>query len=390
MPIYVVLSTVAFAVALSIIWWVHAQAAIDLSIPPHSAYSTGAAGSPFVSLLVPARNEEHNIRRCVVSLLSQDYPAFELIVVDDRSTDGTGAILDELEKRDPHLKVVQGLDLPPGWAGKPYALFQAARIAHGDWLVFVDADTWLEPGSLAATLEAALATQADLFTTLNRQVMGTFWEKAVLPLVLLGLSIAFPPRMVNDPESPVAVANGQYLMIRRAVYEAIGGHEAIKGEIVEDKAIALRVKRSACRLVVADGRHFVNTRMYRSLSEMWEGWTKNIYLGLRDQTRLLALGVFGAFLALLATLVLPLWPLLGLGWLARGGGWMAMVVVAEALIVWAYLLFQRAKASRAFEISQWYALSLPLGSAVFASMMAVSAWNVISGRGVTWKGRTYK
>ena len=129
--------------------------------------------------------------------------------------------------------------------------------------------------------------------------------------------------------------------------------------------------------------------MYTSLPEMWEGWTKNIYLGLRDQTGLLFLGVFGAVVALLAALFLPVWPLLGISWLIHGGAWMAAIVFFESLIFWAYLLYARANVARAMEISGWYALTTPLGAAIFAGMMITSAFRVLSGKGVAWKGRVY-
>jgi hypothetical protein len=220
--------------------------------------------------------------------------------------------------------------------------------------------------------------------------MGSFWERTVQPLVLLGLSTAFPPRKVNDPALPDAVANGQYFMIRRSVYAAIGGHEAVKSSIVEDRDIAALVKGRGYRLIVADAHEFVNTRMYASLAEMWEGWTKNIFLGLHDRPNLLSLLLFGALLALLAVIFLPAWPIAGLAWFLHGGGRAAALVIMESLIVWGYLLWQRAIASRAFGIPAWYALTVPLGSAIFAAMMFASTAKVISGRGVTWKGRTYR
>jgi chlorobactene glucosyltransferase len=386
MPPWFWLSTAFCIAGLAIIEWIHAQAQLGLVVEP----SPTPSEPPLVSLIVPARNEEANIRCCVESLLAQTYPCFEVIVVDDRSSDATPAILAGLARQDSRLTVLPGSELPHGWAGKPHALLQAAGVAQGEWLVFIDADTWLEPDALTATLARALQTGADLFTTLHTQVMATFWEKTVLPLVLLGISVGFPPRRVNDPHRPQAIANGQYLMIRRSVYEAVGGHAAVRSAIVEDKELALVVKKRGFKLLVADGRDFVSTRMYTSLAEMWEGWTKNIFLGLRDQRQLLGLGAFAVLLALLAAFFMPVWPLLGLAWLRQGGGWMALCVLGESLLVWAYLLFKRTRASAEAGISGWYALTVPLGAAVFAGMMLVSTWKVLSGRGVTWKGRTYR
>jgi chlorobactene glucosyltransferase len=224
---------------------------------------------------------------------------------------------------------------------------------------------------------------------MTRQIMLTFWERTVLPLVMLALSVGFSPRKVNDPERKDAIANGQFIFIKRNVYEAVGGHETIKSSIVEDKDLAVLVKGKGYRLVVADGRQVASTRMYTSLSEMWEGWTKNIYLGLRDDRGLLLLGVFGAFLAFTAALLLPAWVIWGVVLTETNSGLEGSVVLIEAILLWGYLLYWRVLASRGMDIPAWYALTVPIGAGVFAAMMITSAWNVLSGRGVTWKGRTY-
>ena len=395
--LYIIVSTLCFLAGIFIITWMHNQYQLDLEVepvpPPQDA--------PLISVCVPARNEERNIRRCVEALLAQTYPSFKVIVLDDRSTDGTPEILNNLAKVDPSsysprtslrkvpLKVLSGSDLPPGWAGKPYALTQAAAVARGEWLCFVDADTFVTPDALAAVYAKAIETQADLFTIMTRQIMLTFWERAVLPLVMLALSVGFSPRKVNDPRRKEAIANGQFIFINGTVYEAIGGHAAIKGSIVEDKDLAVMVKGKGYRLVVADGRKVASTRMYTSLAEMWEGWTKNIYLGLRDDRGLLLLGVFGAFLAFTAALLLPLWVVGGLALTVADSGLEGSVVLIEAILLWAYLIYWRVLASRDMGIPSWYALTIPLGAGVFAAMMLTSAWNVLSGAGVTWKGRTY-
>jgi chlorobactene glucosyltransferase len=269
-------------------------------------------------------------------------------------------------------------------------LFQAAAVARGEWLCFVDADTFLNPDAISSCYAKALETKADLFTTLTQQVLGSFWEKVVMPLVMTALSVGFSPRKVNDPNRRDAIANGQFIMIKRAVYDAIGGHEKVKDQIVEDKAISEQVKWNGYRLIVADGLSVIRTRMYTSLPTMWEGWTKNIYLGLRDHPSMLLLGAFGALLALIAALFLPVWPVLGVIWLTTGGGLMSIAVIIESLIVWAALIYMRVRVARVMNISAWYAWTTPLGAGVFASMMLTSAWKVISGTGVTWKGRLYK
>lgn len=386
--IYLIFSTALFLSGLFLIHWIHNQHHLDIVVEPVPP----PARAPLISVCVPARNEELNIRTCIRSLLAQDYPELEVIVLDDRSTDGTATILRELAAQDGRLRVLSGTDLPEGWAGKPHALYQAARAARADpsgWLCFVDADTFAAPNALSACLAKALETDADLFTILTFQVTGTFWEKVVMPLVMTALSVGFSPRRVNDPARKDAIANGQFILIKRAVYDAIGGHESVRDQIVEDKAIAERVKWSGHHLVIADGHAVVRTRMYTSLPEMWEGWTKNIYLGLRDRPSLLLLGALGALVTLLTAVFLPIWPLLGLLWLLNGGGWLALAVILESLVLWMYVLWTRARVNAAMDIPSLYSLTVPVGAAIFAAMMLTSAWKVLSGQGVTWKGRTY-
>jgi chlorobactene glucosyltransferase len=380
-----ILSTLACLAGLAIVAWLHTRHHMDVVVTPVPA----SPAAPRLSVIVPARNEARNIQRCVDCLLAQTYPDFELIVMDDRSTDATPRILQSLAAHDPRLTVLAGAELPPGWAGKPHALFQAACLARADWLCFVDADTFALPPALASVYAMAQATRADLFTIMTGQEVPTFWERVVLPLVFTGLSVGFSPRKVNDPRRKDAIANGQFILIKRSVYDAVGGYEKLKASIVEDKDLAVLVKGAGYRLVVADGRQVATTRMYTSLPEMWEGWTKNIFLGLSGSVGLLLLGAFGAFLSLVAALALPLWLLAGLAWWAAvpaSAGWL---VAAEAALLWGWLVFWRVQVLRDMRIPSWYALTVPLGAAIFAAMMFASTWKVLSGQGVTWKGRRY-
>ncbi|MBC8332434.1 MAG: glycosyltransferase [Anaerolineae bacterium] len=381
----VLLSSIACLIALILTYWIHSRVAIEVAISP--APLPPDTPAPLISIIVPARNEARNIRRCVEKLLTQSYPNFELIVVDDRSTDATPQILAELAAQDTRLRLLLGQEKPADWAGKPYALIQGVDVARGEWLCFIDADTFAHQHLIASAYRAAGEHQADLFTLLTDQELGTFWEKAVLPLVFTGLAFGFPARQVNDPAKPQAIANGQFFLIRQSVYAAVGGHAAVHNRIDEDKAFAEVVKGAGYRLFIADGRAVARTRMYTSLPEMWEGWTKNIFLGLRDRLGLLA---FGAFAALMGALALPAWLLAGLLWFTAAGGPPALAVTLEALLVWGYLLHWRSRSAQAFQISGWYALTLPLGAAIFAAMMFGSAYKVLFGRGVTWKGRIYQ
>jgi chlorobactene glucosyltransferase len=384
-----IISTVLMLVGLYLTWLVHSRSSMEYVVDKQAELPGSAANQqlPLISVIIPARNEQRNIRHCISSVLRQDYPNFEIICVDDHSSDGTAGILAELAESNPSLQVIHGAELPAGWAGKPHALVQGVALARGEWLCFMDADTFASPELLRASYHMALRHQADMFSILTAQVLGSFWERAVLPLVFLGLSFGFPAKRVNDPSRPDAISNGQFILIRRQAYEAIGGHSAVKDRIDEDRALALLAKQAGKRLVLADGRQVASTRMYTSLGEMWEGWTKNIYLGLLDKLWLLS---FGALLGLAVSILLPAWLIGSIAWLISGAGAAAMVVAGEALVMWAFLLAKRLQACRGFGIPGWYAFTFPMGAFIFTAMMLASAVNVISGRGVTWKGRRYQ
>jgi chlorobactene glucosyltransferase len=387
--IYLVLATIILVLGMIIVRWIHSQYGLDISIPPSSP--TPEEVQPLISVIVPARNEARNIRRSIEALAAQSYQNLELIVVDDGSTDATPQILKQLQEApkadsSPEITIINGAALPPGWAGKPHALHQGFQASQGEWLCFVDADTFANPDLIASTYQAATNLGADMLTILTDQELGSFWEKVIMPLVFTALSVGFPARRVNDPQKADAIANGQFILIRRQVYQAVGGHAAVRDQIAEDKALAVLVKGSGFHLVLGDGRELVRTRMYTSLPEIWEGWVKNIYLGMQDRPWLLLLGAITGFVA---ALVLPLWTILSLAWVAQGGGWIAALVAAESLILWGYLLYNRNQVNQAMHISFGYGLTLPLGALIFTAMMVTSAYNVYSGRGVTWRGRRY-
>lgn len=341
---------------------------------------------PLISVIIPARNEEETIARCLSAIMRQTYPRFEVIVVDDRSTDRTLSILSQHAQAHPELQVVEGRELPRGWVGKPFALHQGVQYADGEWYCFLDADTYAEPELLSSAYTEASSRGIHCLTLLTRQIMEGFWEKAVLPVVFSGLMYGFPAQQVNDPDHPRAIANGQFILITREAYEAIGGHQAVQGRIDEDKALAEQVKAGGWRLYMADGRRLACTRMYRSLSGMWRGWTKNMFLGMRDRLALLA---FGGLIALLGAVGLPLWWGLVLSSMSIASWLLSALTILEVTIVTGVLVVFRARIYHEMGVNPWYSLTLPLGAAIFGAMMITSAYNVLTGRGVVWKNRRY-
>jgi chlorobactene glucosyltransferase len=340
---------------------------------------------PAVSIVVPARNEERNIRRCVESLLAQDYPCFEVIVVDDASTDATARLLNDLRQSHPHgdrLYVVRVDALPPGWAGKPHALHTGASIAEGDWLLFTDADTQHSPDALRTAMRAALTRHVDLLSLGTTQNLPDFWGRVLMPMAYMGISMLYPPAKVNDPRSDVAIANGQFILIRRETYWRIGGYDtpAMRATILDDRDLARAVKRGGGRMAMVDGRALVHTTMYHGLAEHWNGWGKNAYAGSRGGLLFFLLMVAG--LPLVA--VLP-FALLLAGVLGRRPRLILPMGAAVAATV-AY----RSRLNRELGVPARYTWTHPLGALVFTAILARSFWRVRSGRGVAWRGRTYQ
>jgi len=232
--------------------------------PPIGA-TVPTADSGFVTAIVPARNEEAVIAACIASLANQPEIG-EILVVNDESTDGTASVVKSLMEKVPNLRLREAGGLPDGWVGKNHA-----------WLLFTDADAEHERNSASRALQIAQEHHAVLVSFSPEQIAETWYEKALIPYIYLRLAKRFSYEKVNDPDSPAAAANGQFLMIRRDVYDAIGGHSSVAGEVLEDVALAMRVKAAGHRIWFGSGNGIVRVRMYRSFQEMWQGWKKNLY-----------------------------------------------------------------------------------------------------------------
>ncbi len=234
---------------------------------------------PVVSVIIPARNEEASLAACLESLTSQPGVAFEVIVVDDHSTDRTSEVAESFARAYPdRVRVIEAGPLPAGWTGKNNAIVIGVREARGEWLLFTDADTVHLPGSPARAVAEAQEHRVDLLSYSPEQIAVTFWEMAVLPVVFAELARQYPPSKVSDPDSPDAAANGQYMLIKREAYDAVGGHAAIAGEILEDVALARVMKLSGRKIRFRYAQDAVRTRMYRNFRQLRDGWTKNLAL----------------------------------------------------------------------------------------------------------------
>jgi chlorobactene glucosyltransferase len=336
-----------------------------------------AAGPP-VSVIVPARNEADNIDRLLRSLRATSYSPVEIIVVDDRSTDGTAGLVETHAREDSRIHLVQGAPLPAGWFGKPWACYQGARAARGELLVFTDADTTHHPELLAHAVGAYTRSQADLLTVVTGQILGTFWERVIMPHILVALGARFNPDRINTAtKARDVLANGQFFMTSSSAYRRIGTHETVKNEVAEDVVIGQRFIQAGLRLRMWWAEELIQTRMYTSLSHLVEGWSKNLYVGSRasfpDQPVLRAVApwlVLAGPLFWLAPLMVLLWS--GAPWTIWAAG--------LSLPFWVIVM-------QGSKVPRWYALTYPLGAAMIGLILIRS---ILRGsRKIEWKGRTY-
>lgn len=349
--------------------------------PNLRSYPTRTAG-PLISIIIPARNEAMNIETCIRSILATTYDAIEVIVVDDRSSDGTAAIVEAIadgpEARG-RLRLVRGAELPPGWYGKPWALIQGYRVASGPILLFTDADTCHEPELLPRCMGAIHREGVDLVSTIPRQDMITFWERLVQPHVFLvlasrvgGLDHINRTRVEWD-----GIANGQFILTTRVAYERVGTHEAVKDRVAEDLALAQAYVRHGLDIFLVHGTDYMTTRMYRSLAEIVEGWSKNMAIGVPLTLPPIAwvrrAAPYLMWIPALAWIAPPVW------WALHGGSW-ALATIGISLAVWTIVYWAEKAPLR-------YALLYPFGAAMVAYIMLRSAWR--GGRKIVWRGRQY-
>jgi len=352
-----------------------------------------AEDAPLVSILVPARNEALNIEACVGSLLAQDYPRFEIIVLDDHSDDGTGDLIRGLglgETGD--RRVMASSPLPAGWTGKGWACHQLSQAAQGEFLFFTDADTTHAPGTVSATVGAAKEYRADLVSAWPRLITVTLGEKLIIPMILvLGMCI-YPHWLVlllqKHPHLAVRVpaflrhglgaANGQFMFFTRAGYDRIGGHAALHDHLVEDVALGRAVANrmgEGMRLLNCESLDFSTCRMYRSFGETWEGFTKNMRAAFEDS--------LAGFLVIGATQCCGF--LLPFVFVFTAGPAVRPIILAQIGVI--YLV--RIVLTLRFRTSWLSGLLHPVGE-VLSLGIGLNSWRRLASKGVQWKGRVYQ
>jgi chlorobactene glucosyltransferase len=341
---------------------------------------------PRVSIVIPARNESRNIEACIRSVLASDYPDFEAIVVDDHSADDTAIVARSVASEDARLKVLDNPPLPPDWFGKQWACQTGASAASGEILIFMDADARAAPDLVSRSVNGMLRTHADFYSVLGDQEMGTFWERLIQMQIFVVLMTRFGGTEIVNQATNASdkIANGQYLMVRRSVYDELGGHGLVRGYVAEDLMLAQRYFELGKKTVLIEGRNQLSTRMYTSLHELIGGWRKNIFAGGRHSMPLAGRAWMFAPLLLPLPFLMQLAPPLLLI--------IAIVLHLHALLLWSMIATCVTLASwlmyyRLARVPIIYALLFTVGAAVALYIVILA---VLRGSKVEWKGREYE
>ncbi len=331
-----------------------------------------------LSVIVPARDEEDCIGDCLRSLASQSDQVFplgadwEILAVDDGSTDRTREIAAGVKG----VTILDAEPLPRRWTGKANAVWTAARQARGEWLLFTDADTIHEPGNLIRAIHEAEKAQVAMLSYSPRQMVSGFWQRALMPLVFCELALAYPPEKVSNPEATLAAANGQFILVTSEAYFAVGGHAAIAEAVLEDVALAQRIKRRKLGLRFRYAPEALSTRMYRSFGQMYEGWTKNLAL------------LFGNSLALAGWRVLDLLLLVGLP-VIFFALYQPLPLWWALMLLWARTLWRFYRRVARSNFPFWDCGSAIFGLPLFAWLLGRSWFHHTLRKRVVWKGRSY-
>jgi cellulose synthase/poly-beta-1,6-N-acetylglucosamine synthase-like glycosyltransferase len=350
---------------------------------------------PRISVLVAAKDEEENIEACVRTLMEQDYPNFELLVINDRSTDRTGEILDRLAaeygaRANGRLRAIHVTELRDGWFGKNNAMREGVEQASGEWLCFSDADCRQTSNrTLSMAMRQALEKGIDFLSVLPVLETHGVWERIIQPVCGAIMVFWFPPRKVNDPRASAAYANGAFMLISREAYDRLGGHEPVKAEVNEDMHLARRAKRIGLHLHVMQNSDLYTTRMYTGLGQIWRGWSRIFYGCFGTYPRLIT-----SFLVLLIISVMPYLSLAAgavavvlKGW-SGAGLWVWVLVLAAAAVLANQVLIYRYY--RLTQADPRYTPTYIIGSLIGLGMLVNSMLKVGGKTRTVWRGTAYR
>ena len=347
---------------------------------------------PSVCVVVAARNESEGLASCLRSLLAQDHPELSVRVIDDRSEDDTFDIAQRFARSDPRVSTVRIDALPPRWMGKSHALWQGTSDIDTDWLLFTDVDCKLKHHAVVRAIDEALVRNVRFLSLWPQQSAGGFWEHATIPLCGGIIALWFGSQRVNDPDSRLAFANGQFILVERTAYEQIRGHEAVRSAIIEDIPLAEHAKKSNVACWVASGRNLVSVRMYDNYASIVNGWAR-IYVGaLRSGTKIVL-----SILWLLLGSLLPYAASFGLAisfylnW--KSGAETPLELICFATLCASHLILMMIASYRFWGMGRCRRIDLiwyPLSVCVVVRILAKSWWWLTIKRRIPWRDTGYK
>lgn len=341
---------------------------------------------PFVSLLIPVRNEEKNISHCLNSLINQDYPNYEIIIIDDNSEDRTYEISEEYVRKYPNIKLIKCPKKPEGWLGKSYALHCGVREAKGEFFGFIDADVSLSSQALSKAMYYILENKCAALSFLPTLKNISFWEKVIQPVMGFMIIFTHPIQAVNNINSNKVMANGQFMLFNRDVYFKIGGHESIKGEIVEDVELAKRVKSFNLPYQIVLALEDMQTRMYDNLKAIWQGWGKSIYPYIKANP----IGMWIGLLIISILFLFPFFSFFTISFYAVGNFLKFKKIFLLNLFIVIFLLSNAIFSRKFMNQKMIYGLFFPLALIILLSLFLKRTLDLLRNKGVVWKGRIYK
>ncbi len=351
---------------------------------------------PLVSVIIPSRNEGHRISECLKTLKLQTYNKLEILIVDD-SSDNTIEVIKSITRDDKRFKIIKQEKLQKGWVGKPFALQQGSKLAKGEWLIFIDADTYYDPLIIERSVEHADNNKLDMLSLAPRHICKSFWEKVIQPIPLGAIAALLPLAKTNDPKSKVALAIGPFIMIKNSIFKKIEGYETIKNYINDDTQLAKLVKGSGFKLGIANAQSMMNLKMYDRFSEIWEGWSKNVFLGMvqnrkiksKPKQLLLLSAILFVLFDLLVFPFLAILILLLIAVITQSFSLNYFLIIAA--LTWIISIFSLAFVQMSHKIGKAYyaPLTIFLGGLLFMGIYLNSGIKTLSGKKVTWKGRKY-
>lgn len=370
-----VITILLFSLFMLMLWNMYILRSRDYKVIPDEEL-------PFISVLVPARNEEENIEKCLLSLLNQNYPRYEVIVYDDNSTDRTYEILNKIKQNYPHLQILKGEEPPPGWTGKNYACYKLSLQSKGERILFTDADTIHSRDSLRLAMYCAGDRNADLLSLMPYQITLTFSEKLVIPLLYYTTFTLLPFYFLEKKGfSKFTIAIGQFMLFKKDIFFEIGGYEIVKSAIAEDVWLGRKIKAHRHQLIVAEGLDILKCRMYKSIKGIWEGFSKNIFAGLNYSTPFAFSVILMYFVFNIAPYILFVFYLI-----SEANNILLALTAVQILILYAMRLIL----SLIFKTNLFSVILHPFGIAILI-LIIFNSWIWVKFKGGSrWKNRIYK